>query len=230
MILPPVVILCGGFGTRLRPLTDHRPKSLVEVAGKPFIYHQLDLLKSQGITDVVLCIGHLGHAIQGAVALGDKFGLNVRYSHDGPKPLGTAGAIRKALPLLDYKFFVLYADVLVNENMIGWENAILSFMAVYEKAGKGNVCVNPLNGRIRYNKAVRNCHYSDAGLMLLHAYDLSGSENDLADILKRLSEANLMGAAYIARPPLEIGSHQGLAETEAYLKGKQNDKETNSNH
>ena len=106
----PVVILAGGLATRMKPITEKIPKSLIEVNGKPFIIHQLNYLKSQGIQSVVLCIGHLGGMIQSLIGSGESLGLNIRYSLDGDKLLGTGGAIKKSLPLATKDFFVLYGD------------------------------------------------------------------------------------------------------------------------
>ena len=96
----PIAILAGGLATRLRPITETIPKSLVEVAGKPFVVHQLELLARNGIRDVVLCIGHLGEQIGDVIGDGSALGLRVRYSSDGSQLLGTGGALRKALPML----------------------------------------------------------------------------------------------------------------------------------
>src|SRR5260221_1455348 len=106
----PVAILAGGLATRLRPVTDKIPKSLIEVAGKPFIARQLDYLRGQGISRVVVCIGHLGKQIQVVIGDGRAFGLTIHYSADGAIPLGTGGALKRALPLLGERFFVLYGD------------------------------------------------------------------------------------------------------------------------
>jgi NDP-sugar pyrophosphorylase family protein len=103
----PVVILAGGLATRLRPITEKIPKALVEVAGRPFLAHQLALLRSNQITEVILCIGYLGGMIEQTFGDGSAHGLNIQYSYDGPELLGTGGAIRKALSLLPPAFFVL---------------------------------------------------------------------------------------------------------------------------
>ena len=108
--LMPAVILAGGLATRLRPLTERIPKALIEVAGHPFLWHQLHLLKRSGIRRVVLLVGHLGESIQQRFQDGAEFGIKIDYSFDGPALLGTAGAIRQALPLLPERFFVLYGD------------------------------------------------------------------------------------------------------------------------
>ena len=95
----PVVILAGGLATRLRPITEKTPKALVEVAGKPFVFHQLDWLKRQKVDQVVLCVGYLGEMIREQVGTGERWGMKIQYSFDGEKLLGTGGALQKALPL-----------------------------------------------------------------------------------------------------------------------------------
>src|SRR5581483_1642516 len=110
----PCAILCGGLATRLRPITETIPKSLIPIRGEPFIAHQLRLLQSKGIGRVVLCVGFLGEAIEQFVGDGSSFDLEVSYAFDGGVPLGTAGAIRNALPLLGDEFFVLYGDSYLN--------------------------------------------------------------------------------------------------------------------
>ena len=97
---PSLALLAGGRATRLGRLTERVPKSLLPVAGEPFIAHQMRLIVSQGICDVVICCGHLGKQIESFMGDGRQFGCRVRYSSDGIRPLGTGGAIRKALPVL----------------------------------------------------------------------------------------------------------------------------------
>src|SRR6266571_2872724 len=106
----PVAILAGGLATRLRPITEKIPKSLVAVAGRPFLAHQIELLRDQGLRRLVLCVGYLGEMIQREFGDGSKWGVRLEYSFDGDQLLGTGGALRKALPLLGEKFFVLYGD------------------------------------------------------------------------------------------------------------------------
>ena len=108
--LLPVAVLAGGLGTRLGDAARHTPKALVPVAGEPFVYHQLRLLARQGARRVVLCVGHLGDQIHEAVGDGRRFGVDVVYAFDGPEPIGTAGALRRALPLLGDAFLVTYGD------------------------------------------------------------------------------------------------------------------------
>ena len=110
MILYPVVILAGGLAVRLRPITEEIPKALVEVGGEPFIVHQLRLLYSRGIRNVIISAWYLGEMIREFIGDGSRFGMQVQYVFDGEKPLGTAGAVRKALGFIDGPFFVLNGD------------------------------------------------------------------------------------------------------------------------
>src|SRR3990172_11694035 len=106
----PVAILAGGVATRLQPLTREIPKALLDVNGEPFIAHQLSLLRGSGFERVVVCAGYLGEMIQAFVGSGERFQMRVEFSFDGPRLLGTGGAIKNALPLLGEAFFVLYGD------------------------------------------------------------------------------------------------------------------------
>jgi N-acetyl-alpha-D-muramate 1-phosphate uridylyltransferase len=94
----------------MRPLTITTPKVLLPVAGKPFLEWQLERLCTCGFTDVVLCIAHLGEQVEAHAGDGARFGLRIRYTHEGETLLGTGGALRKALPLLEDTFLVTYGD------------------------------------------------------------------------------------------------------------------------
>ncbi len=106
----PVAILAGGLATRLGGMTQSVPKSLLPVAGEPFIAHQLRLLQARGVQQVVLCLGHLGQPVQHYVGDGSRWSLQVRYSWESDVLLGTGGALKRAAPLLGDRFFVLYGD------------------------------------------------------------------------------------------------------------------------
>ena len=106
----PVALLSGGMAVRMMPYTEHKPKAMLIVDGKPFIEHQLSLLGKRGIERVVLCVGHMGKAIEDFVGDGSRFHLEARYSYDGNTLLGTGGAIMKALKYLSDPFFVMYGD------------------------------------------------------------------------------------------------------------------------
>src|SRR6476620_2050897 len=108
--MPPLALLAGGLATRLGDLTRQVPKAMLEVAGEPFIAHQLRLLRRERVPRVVICAGYLAEQIQAYVGDGGRFGVPVTYSIDAPKLLGTGGALRAALAELGDEFFVMYGD------------------------------------------------------------------------------------------------------------------------
>ena len=143
----PVVILAGGLATRLRPITEKIPKALVEVAGKPFLDHQIELLRRSGLTELVLCVGHLGEMIRDRYGDGSAWDVRMHYSSDGPKLLGTGGALKRALPLLGEYFLVLYGDsylpidyrAVVNAFRTANQPALMTVFANADARGKTNV-------------------------------------------------------------------------------------------
>jgi N-acetyl-alpha-D-muramate 1-phosphate uridylyltransferase len=231
----PVAILAGGLASRLQPLTRHTPKSLVMVAGRPFIFHQLELLHSQGVRRVVLCVGHFGEQIESAVGDGRRFGLEVEYSFDGSRLLGTGGALKRALPRLGADFFVLYGDSYL-------PCSFATIQAAYEAAhrpalmtvlhndnrwGRSNVALRA-DGSIEYNKDRgrddpfhTDFAHIDFGLSVLSGRVLQPypeSETvDLADIWRTLSCQGQLAAFEVTGRFYEIGSRTGLADTEAFL-------------
>jgi N-acetyl-alpha-D-muramate 1-phosphate uridylyltransferase len=111
------VILAGGLAKRLRPITKQTPKALIKVNDKPFIDLQLGLLAKKGINKVILCVSYKSELIENHVGDGSQFNLDVKYSKDGETQLGTGGAIKKALPLLDERFMVLYGDSYLDDSL-----------------------------------------------------------------------------------------------------------------
>ena len=101
------MILAAGYGKRLRPLTDHTPKPMVPIGGKPLIVYHLEKIAQTGIVDVVINLGHLGSKIPQALGNGSELGLSIQYSDEGPEPLETGGGMTKALPLLGEDTFML---------------------------------------------------------------------------------------------------------------------------
>src|SRR5512145_576443 len=122
----PVAILAGGLATRLRPITEKIPKSLVEVNGEPFLAHQLRLLHRSGVRRVVMCVGFLGEAIEAYAGTGAAFGLELSYSYDGSSLRGTGGAVANAISVLGDSFFVLYGDSYLPCDYRAVERAFLS--------------------------------------------------------------------------------------------------------
>jgi len=229
--MPPVAILAGGLATRLRPLTETIPKSLVEINGEPFIWHQLRLLRDNGIESVVLCIGYLGEMVRESVGNGAAFGLRVEYSFDGPVLLGTAGALKRAIPLLGDSFFVLYGDSYLP---CDWKAVGCAF-AESGKSGLMTVCLNNNQwdtsnvefegGRIvAYNKKLRTprMRHIDYGLGVLRAAAFTrvpdGEPADLAALYQQLLGEGELAAFEIPGRFYEVGSFDGIQELAQYLR------------
>jgi NDP-sugar pyrophosphorylase family protein len=242
-ILPsdiPVAILAGGLATRLRPITEKIPKSLVPVAGKPFLAHQLELLKSRGIKRAVLCVGYLGEMIRRDFGDGGKFGVKLDYSFDSPrhseataggeKLLGTGGAIKRALPLLGEEFFVLYGDSYLPVEYAPIADFFrrsdkLGCMTVYRNEGKYDTSnVFFADGEIKvYDKKAKlpEMRHIDYGLSLFNraAFDshFAGQSFDLAEVMGKLVREKQLAGYEVRERFYEIGSPAGLAELEALL-------------
>jgi NDP-sugar pyrophosphorylase family protein len=226
----PVAILAGGLATRLRPLTETIPKSLIEVNGEAFIAHQLRLLKAQQIERVVLCTGYLGERIQEFVGDGRRFGLEVAFSSDGEKPLGTGGALRKALPLLDDVFFVLYGDSYLTCSFSAVQKSFeeagkLSLMTVFRNEGRYDKSnVEYRDGRIAaYDKTGANAsmHYIDYGLgifssELLRRYP-QNEALDLATVYQNALASDEVSGFEVQERFYEIGSFSGISELSELL-------------
>jgi NDP-sugar pyrophosphorylase family protein len=226
----PVAILAGGLATRLRPLTEKVPKVLLPIAGKPFLAHQLDLLRRQGIERVVLCLGYLGEKVVEEFGDGREWGVRLDYSFDGPKLLGTGGALRQALPKLGTSFFVLYGDSYLTVPF----RPIADFFEASGKSGLMTVYRNEglydtsnvvfRDGRIAvYDKKARlpEMHHIDYGLSLFRApvFDRwpAAEPFDLADVMRKLVAQNDLAGFEVAERFYEIGSPAGLAELEELL-------------
>jgi NDP-sugar pyrophosphorylase family protein len=227
----PVALLAGGLATRLRPITQTIPKALVEVAGRPFIDHQLDLLRENGIRRVVLCLGYLGELIEQHLGDGTSRGLELRYSYDGEKLLGTGGALRRALPLLGDVFWVLYGDSYMD---IDYRAVLAHFaargglglMTVLHNAGRwdrSNVVFR--DGRLLcYSKRATTpeMEHIDYGTSLLRReaalWLVKDRPSDMADLFSDLVAEGSMAGCEVTQRFYEIGSHLGLAQTQEYLR------------
>jgi N-acetyl-alpha-D-muramate 1-phosphate uridylyltransferase len=232
----PVAILAGGLASRMRPRTDVMPKALLPVAGLPFVAHQLALLRSQGIDRVVLCVGHLGEQIRDTVGDGGAWGLSVQYSWDGPRLLGTGGAIRRALPLLGRAFFVMYGDSYLPCDFAAVERAFDAagqhgLMTVYHNEGRyGASNVEFAGGRIaRYDKTATDdaVRHIDYGLSVLTAEALSRYASDepldLVQVFQDLLAQRQLSGFEVDQRFYEIGSSEGLREAEAFIAGRRHD-------
>ena len=226
----PVAILAGGLATRIRPMTEKLPKALLNIAGRPFLFHQLDLLRKQGVDRVVLCLGHLAEQVVAAVGNGRQFGLAIEYSFDGSELLGTGGALKQALPLLGDSFFVLNGDSYLRCSLTGIQTAFEvaqrpALMTVLRNDGqwdRSNVIFR--NGEvIEYDKTTSRSEMThiDFGISVLSSSVFSHYREtrviDLADICRDLSKTGQLAAVEVSDRFYEVGSIQGIQDTEAYL-------------
>ena len=229
----PVVILAGGLATRLYPATRTLPKALIGIAGRPFIDHQLSLLRENGVSQVVLCVGNFGEMIESHVGNGSRFGLDVNYSYDGEVLLGTGGAIKKASAMLPGAFVILYGDSYLDIDM---EPVVQKFndthlpalMTVYRNRDAFDTSNIVVSGdRVaRYDKKIRDpaMEYIDYGMIAIRrqVFDHypAGEPFDLSIVLTRMAEEGNVAAFEVTKRFYEIGSVQGIKETEEYIRNR----------
>jgi MurNAc alpha-1-phosphate uridylyltransferase len=229
----PAVILAGGLATRMRPLTERIPKALLEIEGHPFLWHQLRLLQQNGIRRVLLLVGYLGETVEEQFGDGSALDIKIQYSYDGPTLMGTAGAIRKALPLLSGPFFVLYGDSylpcdyrLVEESFR--RSGLPGLMTVYRNEGLYDLSnVEYTSGRIlKYDKRQRTpeMHHIDYGLgafapTVFEALP-ANQPCDLESVYQGLLASGGLASFEVHERFYEIGSPEGLRDTTKYLQGR----------
>jgi NDP-sugar pyrophosphorylase family protein len=229
--LMPALILAGGYATRLRPLTERIPKALIDVEGRPFLWHQLQLLKQHGIRRVVLAVGYLGDSIRDRFGDGSEVGISLQYSFDGPSLLGTGGAIKKALPLLPERFFVLYGDSYLACDYASVEEAFVGsnlsgLMTVFRNEGLYDSSNVEYDGVriLRYDKKNRTqaMRHIDYGLGAFHSDAFAsipeGTPCDLVAVYQALLEAGNLAAFEVPERFYEIGSAEGLRETTDFIR------------
>jgi NDP-sugar pyrophosphorylase family protein len=226
------VILAGGLGTRMRPVTDVVPKVLLPVAGEPFAAHQLELLRAGGVTDVVYCIGHLGELVREYVGDGSRFGLRVSYVDEGRDLLGTAGALRLAADagaLADH-FFVLYGDSYLPIDLRPVEAAFSAsaepaLMTVFHNSGRwvpSNVVLEE-SRVVLYDKvdSAPGMDWVDYGVSVLERGIVTdvppATVTDLATLFHDLSISGRLAGLEVTERFYEIGSTEGLHEVEDLL-------------
>lgn len=226
----PVAILAGGLATRLGDRTKAVPKSLLPVAGRPFLDHQLRQLSCQGFQQVVLCLGHLGEAIEAFAGNGSAWRLNIRYSHDGGRLRGTAGALRQALPWLGPRFFVLYGDSYLPIDFMPpaatWlasgQEALMTVFRNQSRFDRSNVL---FDGRqiLVYDKSrpLPAMEHIDYGLGLLSAAAFRrlppDDPADLSTLYQILLRDGQLAAHEVQQRFYEIGSEAGLLELDRWL-------------
>jgi MurNAc alpha-1-phosphate uridylyltransferase len=225
-----VAILAGGLATRLKPLTDELPKSLVTIEGRTFLEYQLEFLKAGGVTNIVLCIGYLGEQIERYCGDGSRFGVNIKYSHEGTTLLGTAGALKKAENLLEDEFFVMYGDSYLfldfTTLMCYFKNQNkLALMTVYRNRGRYDKSNTMVAGNLvrRYSKqaATGAMEYIDYGANILRKPALepvpAARPCSLEALFTALIEREELLAYEVKERFYQIGSPEGLADFRRYI-------------
>jgi NDP-sugar pyrophosphorylase family protein len=225
--LPPVLILAGGRGTRLGRLTDELPKPILPVAGRPFLEHPLELLRASGARRVVISVGYRGEVIERAIGDGKRLGIEIAYVHDGTTALGTAGAIRGALPLLGEHFLVLYGDTYLRVDYRAFaaahrERGLPGTMSVLRNRGQ----LSPSNTVVRDGRVIAydkrtppaGAEWIDYGLLAFESgVFVSDGPSDLSAVQEALAASGELAAFAVADRFYEIGTPEALAETEQFL-------------
>ena len=231
----PVAILAGGLATRLRPLTETIPKSMIEISGQPFVHWQMKMLAKENVQQIVFCLAYKSEMISDYVGDGSQYGIKVQYSFDGEEQLGTGGAIRKSLPLLGDKFMVLYGDSYLPIDFNSVEKAFFrakkpALMTIFFNEGRldaSNVAFS--NGKIiRYGKGQisNDLKYVDYGLSCFESSAFPSVEThdplDLGQICSGLANQSLLAGYEVKERFYEIGSFQGIRDFEEYIKENKN--------
>jgi len=226
-----IVILCGGKATRLHSLTKKIPKAMIEICGKTFLEQQLKLLKKNRIFDIVLCVGYKAEQIKKYFGDGRKFKVNIRYSSDGKKLLGTGGALKKAENLLKDSFLVMYGDSYLPFN---FQKAI-EFFKKFNKFGLMTVFKNldkyePSNVEVKGNlvksyskkRKTKRMKCIDYGVSIFRKETLKfipqNQVFDLSQLHKLLIEKKQLLAYPAEKRFYQIGSPKGLEEFKNYIK------------
>lgn len=224
------VILAGGLGTRLLPITRTIPKAMIPVRGRPFLEYQLALLKHHGVTDIILCIGYLGDMLESHFGDGSRLGVSIRYGREGDRLLGTAGALRNVEGLLDEDFFVTYGDGYL---AMDYQRAMayfrqrhrLGLMVVYknrDRYERSNVVVRGqfIAAYDKHSK-LRGMEYIDFGVSILRKEAIRqvgpGRASSLEELYAGLITQQQLLAHRARHRFYEIGSPQGLSEFEALV-------------
>jgi NDP-sugar pyrophosphorylase family protein len=225
--LPPVCILAGGLGTRLGSTVRDTPKPLLEVAGEPFLLHQLRLLSTYGARRAVICVGYLGELIERKIGPA-RFGMEIVYSYDGPSLIGTLGAVRQAVASLGARFLVLYGDTYLRIDYRSatseWvASGLPAMMTVLRNEGRWDTSNADFDGtRVTYDKRAPTAEmgWIDYGLggLCSEALSIVGDEvDDLADLYGELSRRGLLFGYAASERFHEIGTPSALSETDAFL-------------
>ncbi len=227
--MPPVCILAGGRGTRLGERAGDLPKPLVEVAGEPFLIHQLRLLAAHRVREVVLCVGYRGETIESRIGA-ERFGIDIAYSYDSPALDGTLGAIRRALALLGERFLVLYGDTYLRVDYQAADRAwrdsgLAGLMVVLRNEGRWDTSnVRYERGRvIAHDKLapspdMRWIDYGLGGLTTAALDVVEDAERDLSTLYRELARRGELCGYEAEERFYEVGTPSALEETERFLR------------
>jgi len=237
MKLPDILILAGGKAQRLGKVSKNLSKSLTNFYENPFIYYQLKLLQKNKFNKVIISTGHLSKQITNYIeSIKSDFNLLIFFSNDGKKPLGTGGAIKKALPLLSKNFFVIFGDSYLDVDYLKIYKKFLFFkklglMSVFKNnnlndtSGEGLSDVEIAKGEIvNYSKSLRNSNmkYINYGISvfnnnLFKKWKFS-KQMDLQFINQKLIKNKELSYLIVKKNFYEIGSKKGIKLTKEYFK------------
>jgi len=226
--------MAGGLATRLRPLTEDTPKSLILIEGKPFLQYQIELLNRNGIKEIVLCLGYMGNKIEDYFGNGNRFGVKIKYSYED-NLLGTGGALKLVEPHLDEHFFLIWGDSYVrldyqemyafhikNDRKFEVTMAIFYNIRNYDKS---NIAYE--HGKIKkYEKHSKDVlKYIDAGIMVINKELLEripvSRVFQIEEIFSQLAKQEKIQPFLIKKRYYEIGSIKGLNQFKKFINRNQ---------
>lgn len=232
MINENAIILSGGKATRLSPLSDNLPKSLIEIKGKPFLYWQIELLKSKGIKNIILSLGHMKEKIEKYVIENNCFDINIKLVDDGKSSKGTGGAVKKASGIANDVFFVIngdsYTDIdfeLLRNKY--YESKFPAMMTIFKNTNaydKSNISIR--GDKVVYYKKENkdnNILYIDYGVSIFSKDIFKNYKKDrfdLEEVYQDLIEKNALTYFEVYDRFYEIGSFDGIKDFENYLNQK----------
>ena len=229
-----VVVLMGGLGTRLQGITEGKPKSMIEVRGLPFFQYQMNILKWNGFSHFIFCVGYGGSTIENYFSDGMKSGMNIRYSYDGERLLGTGGALRQAYAMLEEDFIVIYGDSFMDvdyqeityryfrEKETQGALGLMTILQNHDRYDKSNVVMQD-HHQVYYNKIDRtsDMKFVDYGILVLNKRLIGRippqETCDIARILTDISAEGFLCGHEVKRRFYEIGSPASLAEFQEYV-------------
>ena len=233
-----VVILAGGLGTRLRPLTYKVPKPMIEVLGKPFLSYVVEMLKGKGVDDFVICSSYMAEKVSDYFGGGKKFGVRIANSIE-TSPMGTAGGIRNSLAYLRDTFVVLNGDTYID---IDYKKIYDYFEARHEPAlmvlysgaevknRVDNVEIDKDGIVTAYNKGQKKeSKYGFAGVLLLRKklvekWPSARSIMLESEIFPDLIKKRQMASFIITERYYDIGTEEKLKAFEDFVKQKEQNK------